>query len=224
MDAPALLLPLLAILGSSCAVAKRPVKLPPEDGVATAMLVTGALGPPMEKLARHPWFAIREQGVQQWERWEIGSRGSTDLGYVNHSYRDPLGGDEVRVHGVLRGEKAMRFIRCLRRESVRYEHRHVYRVWPGPNSNTYADIMLRRCGFRAELPPTSVGKDYRGIIGVSGTTGGTGVQLETPILGVRVGLTEGVQFHVFSFTVGIDWWPPAIVFPVGDGRLGFADR
>jgi hypothetical protein len=78
--------------------------------------------------------------------------------------------------------------------------------------------------MRAELPPTSIGKDYRGAIGVSRTTGGTGVQLETPVVGLRIGLTEGVQLHVFGLAIGVDWWPPAIVLPVGEGRLGFADR
>ncbi|MCP4246854.1 MAG: DUF3750 domain-containing protein, partial [bacterium] len=170
------------------------------------------------------WFAVRDAGTSDWQRWELGPDGGGDLGHVTPNHRPPLAGDAVRIHGVLRGDRATRFITCLRRESVRYEHRHNYQAWPGPNRNTYADIMLRRCGFRAELPPTSVGKDYRGIIGVSTTTGGTGVQLETPLFGIRVGLTEGVQLHIFSFTVGIDWWPPAIVHPVGEGRLGFADR
>lgn len=213
------------VLASACLVGKRPVTLPPDNGVATVILASMTLNEPLEKLARHPWFAVREKGAESWVRWEIWSPGGGgDWGYVAQRHVPPLSGPDVRVHGILRGERATRFSACLRRESARYEHRHFYLPWPGPNSNTYVDTMLRRCGFRAELPATSVGKDYRGLIGVSWTSGGTGVQLETPLVGIRLGLTEGIQLHLFGLAIGIDFWPPALVYPLGNGRLGFDDR
>ena len=128
------------------------------------------------------------------------------------------------MHAVWRGREAARFIRCLRRESPRYEYRNTYRPWPGPNSNTYVDVMMRRCGLYADLPATAVGRDYRGWLGLSLTEGGTGVQLESPLVGVKIGFTEGVELHVFALAIGIDWWPPAIILPVGEGRIGFDDR
>jgi hypothetical protein len=73
-----------------------------------------------------------------------------------------------------------------------------------------------------DLPVASIGKDFRGGFGVSQTSGGTGIQLETPVIGVRFGATEGLVFHIFTFSIGIDWWPPAFVSPVG--RVGFEDR
>ena len=217
----------LALVWSLCActIGKRPVRLPPEDGVATVVLASMRLMPPLEQIARHPWFAVRERGATNWVRWEIWSSGAGgDWGYIAQRHADPLEGDQVRVHGVLRGSRAERFIACLERQSARYEHRHRYIFWPGPNSNTYVDAMLRRCRFRAELPSTAVGKDYRGAIGASTTSGGTGVQLETPVVGLRVGLKEGLQVHILTLTFGIDFWPPALLLPVGEGRLGFADR
>lgn len=218
----------IALAGVSvtgCMVGKRSLKLPASDGVATVIMATMTLMEPLEKIARHPWFAVREAGAREWVRWEIwapGDRG--DWGYIAQRRVPPLEGPNVQVHSIVRGAAASRFITCLKRESARYEHRHVYLPWPGPNSNTYVDVMMRRCGFRGELPPTSVGKDYRGIVGVSRTSGGTGVQFETPIVGLRIGLTEGLQVHIFGLTVGIDLWPPALLYPLGNGRLGFADR
>ena len=210
---------------ASCMLAKRPRAVPDNDGVATVVMASMSLLEPLEKLARHPWFAVRKEGESSWVRWEIWQPGGGgDWGYIAQRRVPPLEGPNVQVHGVLRGQKASRFIACLERESARYEHRHFYLPWPGPNSNTYVDVMLRRCGMHAELPPTSIGKDYRGIVGVSGTSGGTGVQLETPLFGLRIGLTEGIQIHIFALTVGVDLWPPALIYPLGDGRLGFADR
>lgn len=212
-----------AILASGCLIGERKVTIP-KDRTATVLLLSHTLDAPLEKLARHPWFAVRDAGQSGWESWEIGFY-QAPMGYVRRRPGHAIDWrPNVRLHGVLRGEQATRFIRCLRAKSPRYEHRHVYRPWPGPNSNTYVDVMLRRCRFRADLPPTAIGKDYRGIAGVSWTSSGTGVQIETAILGLRVGLKEGIQIHLWGFTFGVDFWPPAIIHPVGEGRIGFADR
>ncbi len=76
----------------------------------------------------------------------------------------------------------------------------------------------------ASLPATSVGKDWRGLVGAGLTSERTGVQLETPLLGLKVGLKEGIEVHVIGLSFGIDLWPPAIILPLGPGRLGVADR
>ena len=96
--------------------------------------------------------------------------------------------------------------------------------YPGPNSNTFGDRILRKCNLHASLPATSIGKDWRGWIGAGVTSEGTGVQLETPLLGVKIGLKEGIEIHVIGLSIGVDLWPPAIILPLGPGRLGFADR
>jgi len=50
------------------------------------------------------------------------------------------------------------------------------------------------------------------------------VQVETPVLGFKIGLKEGVEVHIIGLSFGIDLWPPALIVPWGSGRLGFADR
>ncbi len=64
----------------------------------------------------------------------------------------------------------------------------------------------------------------RGWFGASWTTEGTGFQVESPVLGLRLGLKEGVEVHVLGLPFGVDLWPPAIILPIGVGRLGIADR
>jgi hypothetical protein len=210
---------ILAVLAcaSSCAIGQRRLRAPGNDR-ATVLLLTGGLGHPIDQIARHPWFATRAAGSTTWMIYEVGGGGETDDPFRNQPYVDPI------LHGVWRGAEAERAMACLEREADPWKSRLHYRFYPGPNSNTFGDVMLRRCHLHASLPATSVGKDWRGAFGATWTTEGTGFQIETPVLGIRLGLKEGVEVHVIGLSVGVDLWPPAIILPLGPGRLGFADR
>jgi hypothetical protein len=215
-----LALPLLVALAASsgCVIFRRELALPGGHDAAV-MLLSSALGEPLDGIARHPWFAGRKAGSDQWERWEVGGGSGGD------PFADQAGGGgDVRLHAVWRGAEAVRGIACLEREAPRWIDELHYLAWPGPNSNTFADVMMRRCGLHASLPATSIGKDYRGIFGASWTSEGTGFQIETPLLGVRIGFLEGIEIHVLAIALGIDFWPPALIVPIGPGRLGFDDR
>jgi hypothetical protein len=37
-----------------------------------------------------------------------------------------------------------------------------YRMWPGPNSNTFAAWVLREAGIDQVLDPRGIGRNYRG--------------------------------------------------------------
>ncbi len=217
--------PLLA----GCVIGQRSLKLPTTHD-ALVVVGSAALPAPINRLARHPWVALRDEGKHKWERWEVmccpGRRGRST---VRRSIRSPLsdyggGGGDVRLHGVIRGARAKSIAACVRARGPYYPHRSDYLVWPGPNSNTFVDWLIRACDIDVDLPATSIGKDYRGLFGVSSTAGGTGLQIETPVVGLKIGLTEGIELHVLTFPIGIDLWPPAIILPVGPGRLGIEDR
>lgn len=210
-------LALIVVLGG-CVVGARSLTPPPND-VTTVALLTGTLGVPLDGIARHPWFAVRKRGETEWRVYEVGG-GDTERDPFRHHhyYGSPI------LHAIWRGAEADRAAACLEREAEPWIDKLHYRFYPGPNSNTFGDVMLRKCHLHASLPATSVGKDWRGKLGANVTTEGTGVQLETPILGVRLGLKEGFELHVLGLAIGIDLWPPAIIVPLGPGRLGFADR
>lgn len=231
LSATAQLLPVAAALTllPSCVADQRPVKVPRGD-TAAVIVGSAALPPPINGVARHPWVALRDAGQHEWERWEVMCcPGSRPLGTVRRSIRSPLSdyggaGGDVRLHGVIFGKEAERIAACVRERAPHYPHKDNYLVWPGPNSNTVVDWLLRECDIPVDLPAGCIGKDYRGVVGASLTSGGTGVQLETPLIGIKLGATEGIELHLFTFSVGFDWWPPAIIVPVGSGRLGFEDR
>jgi hypothetical protein len=217
LPSPLVLAPLLLV---GCVLLPRSLEPPPNDET-TVVLMTGGLGHPMEGIARHPWFAVRDKGQTDWEIFEVGGGGTeSDPFHKHHPYLNPL------VHKVWRGAEAEEAAACIRRvgPGVKSYIESHYVFYPGPNSNTFGDVVLRRCKLSASLPSTSVGKDWRGVIGAGITSERTGVQLETPVVGLKVGLKEGVEVHVIGLAFGIDLWPPAIILPLGPGRLGFADR
>jgi hypothetical protein len=215
--APALAISLLVSSGG-CVAFPRPLAPPPGDETTVALL-TGTLGAPLDDIARHPWFAVRRKGEQDWRVYEVPSLGVERDPFRHHSgYGHPI------LHEVWRGAEAERGAACLEREAGKWIAALDYRFYPGPNSNTFGDVMLRMCGLHASLPSTSVGKDWRGWLGAGVTSEGTGVQLETPLVGVKLGLKEGIEVHVLGLSIGVDLWPPALILPLGPGRLGIADR
>lgn len=210
----------MLLLCASCAVFPHTLDMPANDETTVALL-TGSLGHPLDGIARHPWFAVRKKGGGDWRIYEVGGGGSEDDPFRHHGqYLNP------QVEHVWRGAEAERAAACIEREAGHvkdYIEEH-YIFYPGPNSNTFGDVVLRKCGLHASLPSTSVGKDWRGWIGGGVTSEGTGLQVETPVLGVKLGLKEGVEVHIIGLSFGIDLWPPALIVPFGSGRLGFADR
>src|SRR4051812_8444550 len=213
-----LLATLFAVQG--CAIFPRWLAMP-DTRETTVALLTGGLGHPMNGIARHPWFAIRKKGETTWHVYEVGGGGDEEDPFTKHTpYVEPM------LHKVWRGDEAEAAATCIEREGPKirsYIESH-YIFYPGPNSNTFGDRVLRACKLSASLPSTSVGKDWRGIIGAGVTSERTGLQIETPLVGFKIGLKEGIEVHIIGLSFGVDLWPPAIIVPVSYGRIGFADR
>ena len=75
-----------------------------------------------------------------------------------------------------------------------------------------------------ELPPNAVGKDWlNGGKLFAMSESGTGVQVSIfGLLGVTLGLAEGIEFNILGLSFGLDILSPAIKLPAV-GRLGFKD-
>jgi hypothetical protein len=88
----------------------------------------------------------------------------------------------------------------------RYPFAGQYRIWPGPNSNTFVAYVAREVPeLRVDLPSTAVGKDYLGLDAFARTPSGTGGQLSLfGLLGVGAGWEEGVEVNLFGLSFGID--------------------
>ena len=107
-------------------------------------------------------------------------------------------------------------------ESYNYLRNGDYRIWPGPNSNTFVATVMRTVPeLQATLPPTAIGKDFRADGSVVGLTASqTGVEIEIfGLLGIKAGWVEGIEFNLFTLVAGLDIRRPAIKLP-GIGRIG----
>lgn len=225
MSAPKKTLVALCFIGLGqigCVVKQRPLVLPPPSEPFVAVL-SGEMPEPITIVSRHAWIVANEGERKPLLRYELLGHGFKSSTNEPFNY---FGEGNVALHGVVRADRTAiaKVVACLDIETPRYNKEHpTYFPIPGPNSNTYVDQLLRRCGIAVSLPATCVGKDYRGIASVSATSGGTGVQVETWIAGISLGLKEGVELHILGLDLGIDLWPPAIIVPVNPGRIGFDD-
>lgn len=174
-------------------------------------------------IATHSWVVIKDVGAPMYERFDYTAWGLP-------IWKDrfvPDGrwfGNIPQVIFAADGPAAARMIPIIRStiRGYRYSRAGDYRIWPGPNSNTFvAWIMQAVPEMKASLPPTAIGKDfpYDGRwVGV--TPSRTGLRLNVGgYFGVTIGWYEGIEVNVLGAVAGIDIRRPALKLPA-IGRLG----
>ena len=173
----------------------------------------------------HSWIATKREGAAEFTVYEVmGWRLRRTGTAVVESNRPPDGrwyGNAPELLAELRGESASEAIEQIARAVAEYPYADQYRVWPGPNSNTFTAFVLRDVPeLRVDLPATAIGKDYLGASVVAGAPSGTGVQLSVlGLLGVLVAAEEGVEVNLLGMTFGIDPSDLSIKAPFV-GRIG----
>jgi Protein of unknown function (DUF3750) len=173
----------------------------------------------------HTWIAVKPSNAEQFTVHEvIGYRLRRTGTVVVSSDRYADGhwfGAKPELLSDLRGEGVDDVIARIEDAVGKYPYADQYRVWPGPNSNTFTAFVLRHAPeVRVDLPPTAIGKDYLGAIPVNKTPSGTGVQLSVlGVAGVMAGLEEGVELNVLGLTFGVDPKSLALKLPLV-GRIG----
>jgi hypothetical protein len=174
----------------------------------------------------HTWIAAKPSNADVFTVYEvIGYRlRRTGTSVVVHE-RAADGywfGNRPELLSDVRGDGVDELIRRVEAAVKAYPYADRYRVWPGPNSNTFTAYVLREAPeLRVDLPPTAIGKDYFGGLPVDRTPSGTGVQVNLlGAVGVLGGLEEGLELNVLGLTLGIDPKNLAIKLPL-IGRLGF---
>lgn len=177
-------------------------------------------------MAVHYWFAVYDAEKMAWTRWEVWQNPHqvpTSWGHVHQNLMrvdSGVGGGPCQVAKEWRGQDAQAIIAVLNKPEA-YPHQKTYRAWPGPNSNTYAAWVLAQARVPMDLQPMAIGKDYRGLVGGGVSPTRTGVQGETPLVGLTLGLKDGVELHLLCLTFGLDFDHPALKTPFG--RLGVTE-
>jgi hypothetical protein len=174
----------------------------------------------------HTWIAVKpshaaEYTVYEVNGWRLRRTGSA----VSVDRRPPDSrwfGNRPSLIAERRGDGVDELIARIRAAVDAYEHADTYRVWPGPNSNTFVAHVLRAAPeLRADLPATAIGKDYLGASLVAWSPSGTGVQLNLfGVLGALAGIEEGVELNVLGLTFGVDPLDLSLKLPLA-GSVGW---
>ena len=175
----------------------------------------------------HSWIAVKPTDAPAFTVYEVigwrAYRGGSALSISNREADARWFGSAPDIIADMRGDGVDEIIRRIDVAAKAYPHANEYRVWPGPNSNTFTAHVARAVPeLKVDLPPTAIGKDYIPNGGlVARSPSGTGFQLSLfGLLGVLVGVEEGVEVNLLGLTFGVDPKDLAVKLP-GVGRVGF---
>lgn len=173
-------------------------------------------------LGAHTWIAVKDRGADRYRVLQV-TRWGRGISLSTTTTPDRAWFDNVPVVlAELDGNQAEAAITAIEAAAEQYPWHNGYRIWPGPNSNTFIAWLLRRVpGLDAELPPTAIGKDYLGNGWYAKAPSDTGYQLSLGgLLGVTVALEEGLELNLLGLVLGVDPDDLAIKLPAV-GRVGF---
>jgi len=175
----------------------------------------------------HTWVAAKPAGAYAYTVYEVidwrlrlcGSavairRRAPDARWAGHA---------PQLLAQRRGDGVDALIGRIDRAARAYPWARTYRVWPGPNSNTFIAYLARAVPeLEVDLPPTAVGKDFLGHRLVATAPSGAGFQLSLfGLLGVLASGVEGVEVNVLGLNFGVDARSATLRLPLA-GRLGAA--
>ena len=176
--------------------------------------------------AVHPWIIYKRKGDIAYTRYDVVGWRAPRVVQRNYALPDGLWyGATPELLADHRGAGVEGMIDDIEAAVASYPFADQYRSYPGPNSNTFmAHIGRQVQALKLDLPANAIGKDYRPLtdpVGVSAT--GSGVQISLlGLLGVSLGVQEGLEFNVLGLNFGLDLNAPALRVPFW-GRLGFKD-
>src|SRR5207248_10236827 len=133
------------------------------DHDARLLIFTGRTGRWKGIFSVHSWVVFKPENAATWSRYDVVGWGQP----VRSNGWVPDGrwfGDTPRVLVDVRGPEAAALIPKVQAaiDSYNYNNMGDYRVWPGPNSNTFTATVLRAVPeLAATLPSNAVGKDFR---------------------------------------------------------------
>ena len=176
----------------------------------------------------HTWIATKEKNAVNYNVYQVlGWNKFRQLPVVAANSERPdrawYGYTPVIVKDI-RGNEAGKLIPLIDEAIAEYPYKSEYKVWPGPNSNTFIAYIGRRVPeLELNLPSSSIGKDYL----VNGRffdipPGGNGFQFSIfGLFGILLGKVEGFEVNILGLVTGFNPFKPAIKLPgIGEINLG----
>ncbi|WP_062228065.1 DUF3750 domain-containing protein [Aureimonas frigidaquae] len=190
---------------------------PPERGQAAIYVLAARTGGLKGALSVHSWLILKRPDQDRYERYD-------KVGWGMPIRRDQYEADgywysnpPFIVHAVT-GSDAIAMLPQFDAAIAAYPYREMgaYRIWPGPNSNSFVAYVLNAVpGFGGRLPPNAVGKDYAPGWGTFGLTP-DGRDFRASLggyAGVTVGTASGIEVNLLGLAAGIDFERLGIKLP-----------
>jgi hypothetical protein len=198
--------------------------LPPasHDKDSRLIVFTGTAGAWKSVFAVHSWVVFKRAGDRRWTRYDVVGWGSpvrTNNWPVDGRW---YGATPVAIADIT-GDEAERLIPRVEQAVADYAYTEAgsYRVWPGPNSNSFVAAVLRAVPeLRLALPPNAVGRDWRAGLYAGLTDSRTGLEVNAfGFASLKIGWVEGIEVNLLGLVAGLDLRYPGIKLP-GFGRIG----
>ncbi len=170
--------------------------------------------------AVHTWVSVKRRNAPQfttyeltgWRYWHTGSALSVRQGPPDRRWF----GATPRLYASAAGDPVEALIDRIEAAVQSYPFANRYRMWPGPNSNTFTAAIGRAVPeLRLDLPPTAIGKDYLPFENaVAAAPSGSGVQVSlVGLAGLLLAVEEGLEISLLGLSVGIDPLDLAVKLP-----------
>jgi hypothetical protein len=193
-----------------------------EHPAARVLVLSGQTGGWKGVLSVHSWIVLKREGARSWTRYDVVGWG--DPVRVNGWAPDGRWfGNRPRVVADITGAEAEALIPRIEAAISAYKFHNAgdYRIWPGPNSNSFVAAVLRAIPETgAILPSNAIGRDFRPGFYLGLTDSRTGVELNLwGVAGFKLGWVEGIEVNFLGLVAGLDLRHPALKLP-GYGRVG----
>lgn len=174
----------------------------------------------------HSWIVVKEKDAAAYTRFDVAGWGKP-VKIDNWAPDGRWYGNMPQLVAAIEGPAAERLISRIRSAVAEYPHSKPgdYRVWPGPNSNTFVGFILSQVPEAGiVLPSNAIGRDFRGFgIYLGASASRTGIQFSVAgLFGMTLAWIEGVEVNVLGLVAGFDirrltiklpGWGPVALLP-----------
>jgi hypothetical protein len=156
----------------------------------------------------HTWIAAKPTDAPSWTIYEVVGwrlRWSDSAVVVRERQPDTWFGAKAELYADKRGPGVDALIQRIDRAARDYPYAKTYRLWPGPNSNTFVAWIARAVPeLEADLPATAIGKDYLGSSVFSSAPSGSGFQVSLAgLLGIAASRVDGLEINLLGLNFGV---------------------